>query len=455
MRLNINEETLRNTLQGTDFTYDGYYIWYEGKELFRVYPSNNVLIYNYGYAGISDSYIYTYLNNERHLDITLQEMGIRPHRGLLVDKDRYLTPLGYRKYKEEAAHLTPTEQVSWAYKTLRKRSFFVTTWDGKFIPKCMATDARVDNAIVYVSIENRNELFGSLVAYGGAYWSNHNISHEVNGYIVPLSVIIAAYQECDECGLIHSESMCPHCSAKYKIHSYSTRAEHSLPFKDEGEVKPEYIGIELEYDNCTPLAMDVYKALDKHVILKRDGSVHNGFEIVTAPATLASHKKAFKGFYDQVKGLGAEKNCGMHVHVDKRAMGQMQIGKMLAFLYARDNIANITALAGRSFATNSYCKAEAEQKVTSGISGTEYGVERRSAGKYQALNTSPTHTIEIRIFAPPKDERELFSRLEFVQALVDWTKPAICSVKDAVSWEKFKEFVWKYKKSYPNLIGVI
>jgi len=71
------------------------------------------------------------------------------------------------------------------------------------------------------------------------------------------------------------------------------------------------------------------------------------------------------------------------------------------------------------------------------------------------LNLSPKNTVEVRIFAPPTDETTLFMRLEFVQALVDWTKPAICSVKDAVSWEKFKAFVGSNKKMYPNLIGAI
>ena len=342
---------------------------------------------------------------------------------------------------------------SWMYQKTGRRGLLTTLSDGTLYPKRMTRVITLNGVGHHVRYKHD---FSQYIRFGSEYFSPGTTQYEIRGVLVPLPIIISRGNECETHGM-YIGGECPVCQQIYQVHSYSTRAEHTLPFKDEGEHIPEYMGIELEYENCLTEKSAVYNALAGHVILKRDGSIHNGFEIVTAPATLASHKKAFSGFYSKVK-LEALANCGMHVHVDKRKMGQMQLGKLLALVYKKENIPHLEKLAGRSFSTNSYCKAEQENTVTSGLLVRlrhSDRATRQSEGKYQAINTSPVDTIEFRIFAPPTDEKVLFARLELVQAMLDWTKPAVCSVKDAVSWEKFLEFVGFYKKSYPNLVDTL
>jgi hypothetical protein len=228
-----------------------------------------------------------------------------------------------------------------------------------------------------------------------------------------------------------------------------TKVEKELAWKDDGEKNPIFLGIELEYDHATGKKKAVYKALKGHAILKRDGSVPSGFEIVTAPGTIAYHKKAFAGFFKKVP-LKNYSNCGMHVHIGKKHLTEMQIGKIISFIYKKDNIPFITLVAGREYNKNHYCGAREERSITHGIYGDEQGVSR-SGDKYQAVNTAKENTIEIRVFSPPITDEELFYKLEFVQALVDFTMPSVVSVKDCNNLDKFVSFVASYKKIYPNL----
>jgi len=454
MRIDKTLQEVKDILLPQGFTIEGSSILRDGISLFSIYEYYPFCVIYNEYGERPQDYISWFYGNDTNLNISLQDLGLLPYKGLLVTKNRLLTPEGYRKYLLECNGKSEKAQKSWAYKVLRKKNFFVTTHDGQFLPKCLCVETYLNGEKTWLLRETFYLSVSSWGRFNGGYWTLDRM-YEINGEYLPLSYIISRFNECDECGYIHVDSTCPRCARRYEIKSYSERAEHTLPFKDDGEASPVYLGIELEYENCTSKAKDVYIALHNHVIVKRDGSLSSGFEIVTAPATIASHKREFKGFYDKVTGLEALSNCGMHVHVDKRSMGEMQIGKMLAFIYKKENIPSIEALAGRSFSSNRFCKASSERTLTDGLYGNLDGVSRDSAGKYEALNTSPKNTIEVRIFAPPTDETTLFMRLEFVQALVDWTKPAICSVKDAVSWEKFRAFVWGNKKMYPNLIGAI
>ena len=323
---------------------------------------------------------------------------------------------------------------------------------GELLLKANSNREWVNGKRIYYSSLNRH-LLDDMYYDGSQYWERNGHEYVINGNAIPFAAIVATYEECSECGLIHNKDDCPVCSRKYIIREYHARAEAVFPFKDDGEKHPEYMGIELEYEDCRDQVKPVLLALKDHAIIKRDGSILNGFEITTAPATLAAHKKAFSGFFGKVKVV-VKSNCGMHVHFGKKHLTEMQKGKLLAFLYKKENIPIISSLAGRQYASNHYCKAEIERKVTDGVySRTNIRDKecRRSPGKYEALNTSPQTTVEFRIFAPPKDEYTLFYRLEFVQAMVDWTKPGICSVKDVTDWQKFTAFVASYKKFYPNL----
>lgn len=358
-----------------------------------------------------------------------------------------------------AATAGKTEQYkrSWMYQRTGVRGTLAKDYKtGELLPKTMLKTVWLDDGYKFFGdvsfLINPEEYFYA----GGRYYTLGDHYYEVGGSKIPFSFLITHYNYCDEHG-IYLGTECQECKRKYQIMEYHTRAESLLPFKDNGEASPVYMGIELEYEDCKSQVKAVVDALNGHAIVKRDGSITYGFEICTAPATLAVHKKAFEGFFDKVQ-LFVKQNCGMHVHVDRRKMGEMQLGKLIAFLYKKENIPWIEHIAGRAYSSNRYCKADQERKVTDNCHSRHkfYSKQvRYPAGKYEALNTSPTDTIEFRIFSPPKDAKTLYMRLEFVQALFDWTLPGVCSVKEVADIDSFKGFVRKYRKVYPEFYEVV
>lgn len=383
----------------------------------------------------------------------LNMLGVAPYTAFPPVRHGLVRPDLWREYLEKSVGKKEREKRGILLTLTGKAGLLVKdSFDGELLLKARAHRAWVNGKHIYYSSHNWY-LLDAMYYDGFQYWERNGHEYIIASIAIPFAAIVANYQECPECGLVHNKENCPVCSQRYVIREYHARAEAVLPFKDDGEKHPEYMGIELEYEDCRDQVKPVLLALKDHAIVKRDGSIINGFEITTAPATLAAHKKAFSGFFGKVKVV-VKSNCGMHVHFGKKHLTEMQKGKLLAFLYKKENIPIISSLAGRQYATNHYCKAEIERKVTDGVYSRADIRDRecrRSSGKYEALNTSPSATVEFRIFAPPKDEYTLFYRLEFVQAMVDWTKPGICSVEDVTDWKKFTAFVASYKKFYPNL----
>ena len=229
------------------------------------------------------------------------------------------------------------------------------------------------------------------------------------------------------------------------LQNYSSKATNTFDFKY--GTKPAYkiaLGIELELENLTKKAIPILKeTLGKHAIFKRDSSVSTGVEICTAPATLDLHKEAFKVFFEKDSGLTVKANCGLHVHVDRKGLEKTQIPKILMFMNDSNNNDLIELIAGRK--ANNYCNKK-EYNWTSAIMTNK-------TDKYSRVNLSPEETIEFRLFAATMDIKQFSRCLEFVQAVVDYTKSGEynCSIKEMVKAENFLSYLKKNHHFYPEL----
>lgn len=271
------------------------------------------------------------------------------------------------------------------------------------------------------------------------------------------SIIWLDFDICEE----HEDSWfergreCPKCASESKIHYYSTNVSKLLKWHDGGESNPMYMGVELEYDTKQILVKNVYKALPDFVLCKEDGSIR-GYEVVTAPAIFSVHKEKFKDFpwEEQV----VSKATGMHVHVNRASLSELQLGKIYSLIYNDENKNWIKIIAGRDFASNAYCSTVIKKTVVSGVTCYDEGVTRNIEGSHStAINVSNKNTIEFRIFKSPQNYAEFMSRLEFVKALCDYTKPGAValSISKFKDKEPFFEFVKQNKTSYPNLSEIM
>ncbi len=260
---------------------------------------------------------------------------------------------------------------------------------------------------------------------------------------------------CSSCGNesvteLMIDGVCHHClDSSFKLHNYSTRVESMLKFKATN-VRPNtvYLGCELEYEtnNRNRAQLNVGKLMHGHALMKSDGSIKNGFEIVTCPATLDIHLDIFKKFYDNMPpDLKVEKNVGMHVHVSRKPLSQLTLGKMTEFLNRLDNKQFIAHIAGRI--DNSYARMNDERTVT-------FPWKHRNGGdRYNALNLNNSNTVEVRLFATPMNYKEFASRLQFVQALVDYCMPAQSneSLKKQTHYESFMHWLSSRRRMFPEL----
>ena len=143
---------------------------------------------------------------------------------------------------------------------------------------------------------------------------------------------------CEDCANRHT-TWCERCDQREpedeacgyqggRIHDYSYKP---LPIFHAVDNDPDvdrfmFMGTELEVEDreChNGGAQIVEDALGNLVYCKHDGSLNNGFEIVTHPMTLAYVHQLDWSFTEKLIQTGHRSwdtdTCGIHIHVDRRA----------------------------------------------------------------------------------------------------------------------------------------
>jgi len=149
-------------------------------------------------------------------------------------------------------------------------------------------------------------------------------------------------------------------------------------------------------------------------LLKNDGSLDNGFEIVTAPATLNAQKHYWSKFcaenFNEHLSAWHTNTCGFHIHVSRKSLTPLDIGKLLVFVNAPNNSSFIRQIAGRS----------SDQWARRSAKSVKDGLNR--SDKYEAINLGKERTIEFRIFRGNIGKLGIMRTYEFVHALVMFVK---------------------------------
>ena len=295
----------------------------------------------------------------------------------------------------------------------------------------------------------------------------------INGLEYPKAYADRHFPLCTSCNSRTHKlflNKCPACLGvdpdKVVIRGYSDRAPDFLKFK-EGKYSrtlfktPLYLGVELELESDGRRGQDgldkgllfAAKTLGDHCIFKRDGSIQNGFEIVSTAATLDVHRTEWKDFFAGVESetyLGKRDNVGMHVHVSREPLNFLTQGKMTEFMNREDNKPYLKSIAGRW--SEHYARQEKGRTVTYPFLTNE------ASERYNALNLRNQHTVEFRIFAATTSYDEFVMRLEFCEALASYCSPCqskATSLKDVTKWEWFAKYVQDNYKQWHLLAKFI
>ena len=251
------------------------------------------------------------------------------------------------------------------------------------------------------------------------------------------------------------------------IHSYSYRP--SPAFFGKGQY---HLGFELEVEARNNSRYEgasmVQEALGSHAYMKDDGSLSDGFEVVTHPHTLEEYQTKFNWeFTSKLKREGYRSwntdTCGLHVHVSRTAFGtganiwdcsgserdqiilKRQAHELRFMKLIYDNQRQVERIAGRS--GNHFATFQDKGKL---VSKLKFG--NQTNGRYSAINTENDATLEVRVFKGSLRKERVLSALEFVTASVEYTRDLkVTSKNQALTWLAFTGYISTHLETYPNL----
>lgn len=195
-------------------------------------------------------------------------------------------------------------------------------------------------------------------------------------------------------------------------------------------------GFELEVDDGgmdDGNAQEVIDMLNGEVYCAEDGSINNGFEIITHPHTReALESMPMDNVLDWLvhKGYRSHdsRTCGLHLHASKLLFGDseksriLNISKIVLFYERFWNdilkISRRTQEQADHWASN-YCqdykdiKKMVDNSVKSGYGGK---------GRYYAVNLSNLHTVEFRLMRGTLNKKTFWATLDFLMTCVENTK---------------------------------
>lgn len=265
------------------------------------------------------------------------------------------------------------------------------------------------------------------------------------------------YSYCEDCGDsfyredLNRDLLCNGCvTSEDGCYLGDDGWDPCLTPKGKGKI---HYGLEWEVEcngSMTAAYEHLKNVLPRHYsIIKDDSTIEFGFELCTRPATLHEHKKAWSRYWsepnDHFNNELMSKTCGIHVHITRAPLSDLQIGKMLAFVQGRSNNRFIENLIAERHSMG-YGDFKRRRKVSD--------VKGRYPERYDGLNICNKTTVELRLFRSTTNETRFWKNLEFAEALTHFTYNSVESYRK-MHWREFQTFTKNNKKIWPNLHTMI
>jgi hypothetical protein len=178
--------------------------------------------------------------------------------------------------------------------------------------------------------------------------------------------------------------------------------------------------------------------------LEHDGSLNNGFEVISQPCSLKYFKQKFP-LAQIVKKLTAQgcvshntDTCGLHVHIARKYLSlseQIKIGLFMGF-----NSNKLSKFARRDY--NTYCKNNIMNKK-----GAFINMAINANDRYESVNYTNNRTIEFRLFRGTLKKETIFATLEFCFMLCDFVKTVnFNQIQSDNSWKFFCNYINEVKE---------
>jgi hypothetical protein len=241
----------------------------------------------------------------------------------------------------------------------------------------------------------------------------------------------------------------------YHVFSYGTNVIKMLGFPKVTSKDALCFGVELEMLPKNGISQEaVVETLggkwvaERPYILCRDGSLgDSGVEMITLPYTLNVHKSdkqmPWKKVLADLRHVAMSgkitQACGMHVHINRRALSNLQMGKMLVAINAPEMQQLVCCVAQRNDSGYSHRKFF---KVSDG--------KKIEGAHFDALNIATNKgTCELRIFRGNLRYERVMKNLEFAEALCMYASEA--SIRDMSDPNRMISWISDNRAHYPYL----
>jgi hypothetical protein len=238
-----------------------------------------------------------------------------------------------------------------------------------------------------------------------------------------------------------------------EYHSSSGNLGH-IPSKYDNRTPAVLLGLELEMEISSGYLLDsragellenvgTYRDAENdrytYALCEQDGSLDNGFEMVTAYTGLDVHKEQLQFFKEKFEGAKSHNTstCGLHIHICKADMSTLHACKMVFFINDSDNQKLVYALARRD--SSSYSKIHDKKADKHWLKDAmqagnrvednnklqkRYQLRNLNSDRYEALNFKNDRTIEFRLFKGTLKYQTIMACLEFTFATWHFCKDA-------------------------------
>lgn len=213
-----------------------------------------------------------------------------------------------------------------------------------------------------------------------------------------------------------------------------------------------FFGVELEVDeggecdDCANTVMRVANRDNTHIYCKHDGSLEDGFEIVSHPMTLEYHinEMPWESVLNKVRNLGYTSHqagsCGLHIHVNRTSLGatydeqEANIARILYFFekhweellkFSRRTNRQLERWAAR------YGYKDHPRELL------DHAKKGANNGRYFCINLQNSNTIEFRMFRGTLKYNTLIATLQLVNRVCDVAVSLSDDEIKAMSWTTF------------------
>jgi hypothetical protein len=293
---------------------------------------------------------------------------------------------------------------------------------------------------------------------------------------------------CEDCDEYNADG-CDRCSDNMSddgvrlIHDYSYRPDAIFHSTDKDERL--FFGIEIEVEARDSLRDSAEYAHQLESMdlayLKHDGSLNNGFEIVTHPMSHDFFKNEAGDFFAVIEGLRTQqgirvkswdtRTCGLHIHISRTGFnGGAHMHRFLNLVYSNpdfystlagrtsDQWAKFSDIYRRDYVRNddgTIMRDEWDCGIVKTVRQFKHKLgNNHNSDRYSAVNTNNAATLEMRIFRGSVNGDTIKSQLDLAHASVEYTRNLTVQdvTQGALTSDNFMWYIFEHESLYPELV---